>query len=263
MNWPFETSPRAVLEIVANRGLHILGVVLFAIVVRAIVRRAVVGSFSHLAETSEDLARAARLRTLGGLVSSTARYAVVFVALLMVLTEFGVDTKAVVTAAGVFGIAIGLGAQKLVRDVIGGFFILLENQFSVGETVTLGGPAVTGVVEEMGLRVTRLRDDIGRLVIVGNADITSVTNHSRGPLLVVVDVLLPRDVALDTVRGQVNAAARSLDERDWAMRPSVRGIVDAPESRVKVRVSGQAADGRRDEAEMALRVALHGQSLGL
>ena len=257
MRWPFQTTSRAVLEMIANRGLHILGIIIFAMVVRAIVRRAVVGSFGHAAETSEDSARAARLRTLGGLVSSTAGYAIFFIALMMVLTEFGVDTKAVLTAAGVFGIAIGLGAQKLVRDVIGGFFILLENQFSVGETVTLGGPAVTGAVEEMGLRVTRLRDDVGRLVIVGNADITSVTNHSRGSLTVTVDIVLPAGADVSARQAAMVQALAGLKEGVWAEGPRVLGLVEPPVGMVKIRVTGRAVPGQQEIAERELRAALH------
>lgn len=258
MKWPFATDPRAVLEMIANRGLHLFALLVIAVIARLVVRRAVLVSFNRIAAGSEDPVRAARLKTLGGLLSSAIGYVIFVIALLMVLSEFGLDTKAVLTTAGVFGVAIGFGSQKLVRDVIGGFFILLENQFSVGETVTLGGPAVTGVVEEMGLRVTRLRDPLGALIIVGNADITSVSNHSRGPLAVNVDVMLPDDADLGKYRQQAEKDISGLSAENWVAPPRVLGLVDSPEAHLKVRVSGQAAVGRRMEAEIELREALHG-----
>lgn len=258
MKWPFQSDPRAVLEVVANRGLHLLALLIIAFLAKLVVRRAISASFDRISANSDDPARAARLKTLGGLLSSTIGYSIFFVALLMVLGEFGLDTKAVLTTAGVFGVAIGFGSQKLVRDVIGGFFILLENHFSVGETVTLGGPAVTGVVEEMGLRVTRLRDESGALILVGNADITSVTNHSRGPLKVSVDVLLPEGTDLAEFRERAAKAIAGLSPDNWSALPQVLGLLEAPEARLKVRVSGLAMVGCRVQAEMELRSALHG-----
>ncbi|HEY3415026.1 MAG TPA: mechanosensitive ion channel domain-containing protein [Armatimonadota bacterium] len=258
MRWPFESSPKAVLEIVTGRGLHIFVVFVFAFVLNALLRRAILAGIERATGAADDAVRSARLRTLGGLASKASGLVIFFVASLMVLGEFGVDTKAVVTATGVFGVAIALGSQKLVRDVIGGFFILVENQFSVGETVTLGGPAATGVVEDMGLRVTRLRDDVGRLVIVGNADITSVTNHSRGPLTVVVDILLPEDVDVPARQAAMAKTVAALPQDDWAEAPRVLGLVDPPAGMVKIRVSGRAVPGRQNDAERQIRAALQG-----
>ena len=108
-------------------------------------------------------------------------------------------------AASVLGLAIGFGAQKLVRDVITGLFILGEGQFDAGEWVTIG--AVTGMVEEIGLRVTRLRDDQGRIYLIANGDITQVFNASRGNVRLAVEVSLQRTAALDTALDAVRAAA--------------------------------------------------------
>ena len=96
--------------------------------------------------------------------------------------------------ASVLGLAIGFGAQRLVRDVITGLFILGEGQFDVGDHVTIG--AVTGVVESMELRVTRIRDDQGRIYVVANGDITQVFNASRGDIKLPIDVCLQHDASL-------------------------------------------------------------------
>lgn len=254
MNIP--SAYQAVLLSAGYRVAACLLIILVALVVRNIVRRAVRAAVNTAVGTGDEAGRAARLKTLGGLATSAASYAILFLAALMVLDQLGVDTRAVLTTAGVLGVAVGLGSQKLVRDVIGGFFILLENQFSVSEVVTLGGAGVTGTVQEMGLRVTKLRDGDGRLVMAGNGDITVVTNHSRGPLVINVDVVLAEDADMAVVNDAVTVAAGTLEAEDWADAPKALGLVEPPEGKIKVRVSGRAQPGRRDAAEMALRGAL-------
>ena len=257
---PLPDSGDALLKFVwadvIRRGVTITLIVVVAAVALFLGRRAIHAAFERAIATSEDASRAARLKTLSGLLSSTVSYLLFFIAALMVLGELGANMGAVLTTAGVLGLAAGLGSQRLVRDVIGGFFLLLENQFSVGELVTLGGSNVTGTVQEMGMRVTRLRDELGRLVIVANGDVTVVTNHSRGPLVVAVDLTFPGDTDLARVRAAIEAAAASLPENNWARPPHYEGLLDAPEGKVKVRVRGRAARGRPEEAEMALRAAL-------
>ena len=93
------------------------------------------------------------------------------------------------------GLAVGFGAQRLVRDVITGLFILGEGQFDVGDWVTIGG--VSGRVEDIGLRVTRLRDEQGRAYIIANGDITQVSNASRGPIKKSIEICLDRASSLE------------------------------------------------------------------
>lgn len=124
-----------------------------------------------------DPARAQRLFTLSSLIRSAFQYVLTIITAIMLLRAFGIDVVPLITAAGVAGLAIGFGAQKLVRDVINGFFILLENQFAVGERVSIG--VVNGTVIEMGLRITRIRGDDGQLYILSNGDINQICNHSR------------------------------------------------------------------------------------
>lgn len=246
---------------VIRRGISIGLIIVLAAFALILCRRGVHGAFRRSISTSEDPARAARLTTLSGLLSSTVSYLIFFVAALMVLGELDVNMGAVLTTAGVLGLAAGLGSQRLVRDVIGGFFLLLENQFSVGEFVTLGGSNVSGTVQEMGMRVTRLRDDLGRLVIVANGDITVVTNHSRGPLAVSVDLTLPGDTDMQIVRRVILAAAERLTRAEWAGLPRFEGLLDAPEGKLKFRIRGHAADMRPEDAEMAMRAALRQEFL--
>lgn len=156
-----------------------------AIIVGYVVLRVVLGRITRgvlnagLAKLSGEVlkARQARVRALGSLLSSAIDFVLGFVAIIMILQAAGLNIVPLLTTAGVAGLAIGFGAQKLVRDVISGFFILMDDLYGVGDSVMIAG--VTGVVEEIGLRTTRIRDESGKLYVIPNGDVSTVCNHSR------------------------------------------------------------------------------------
>ena len=119
-----------------------------------------------------------RADTLSKLLRSAVTCVVWFLAVMQILkTGLGVDVTSILAAAGILGVAIGFGAQSLVKDVITGFFLLFENQFSVGESVTVDG--FTGIVQELGFRSTRIRNEDGDVLTIPNGAIAKVVNHSR------------------------------------------------------------------------------------
>src|SRR5579884_1772125 len=121
--------------------------------------------------------RAQQLRTLSGIITSVGTFIIVFIAAMQVLPILGINMGPLLASAGVAGLAIGFGAQTLVHDVINGFFILFENHYDVGDTVKISG--VQGVVENMTLRRTVLRDADGSVHIVPNSEIHVVSNLTR------------------------------------------------------------------------------------
>ena len=121
--------------------------------------------------------RAQQLRTAAGVIASVGTFVIVFLALMQILPVLGVNMGPLLASAGVAGLAIGFGAQTLVHDVINGFFILLENQYAVGDVVRVAG--VKGTVEAMTMRNTTLRDDDGTVHIVPNSEIKIVSNLTR------------------------------------------------------------------------------------
>jgi moderate conductance mechanosensitive channel len=121
--------------------------------------------------------RAQQLRTLAGIVGSVGAFIIYFLALMQVLPLFGIDMKPVLASAGIVGLAVGFGAQTVVKDVINGFFILFENQYDIGDLVRIAG--VQGTVEAMTLRRTILRDADGTVHITPNSEIHVVSNLTR------------------------------------------------------------------------------------
>ena len=137
-----------------------------------------------------------KANTIFPLLRSIAFYVITFSVLLNILEHvFNFKTGTLLASASVLGVALGFGSQSLVKDIIGGFFILFEDQFSVGEYVKVG--EFSGVVEEVGLRATRLRDWGGELHIVPNGYINAVTNFNRGKMRALVDIYIPYDEDLD------------------------------------------------------------------
>ncbi len=155
-----------------KRLLYCVAVVLVAIIATAVVR------FVIRRYMGKRGGRNLRADTITKLLLSVVSYIVWFLAVIQLLTVgLGLDVLSLIAAAGVLGVAVGFGAQTLVKDVITGFFILFENQFSVGEKVTID--AFPGTVEGLGLRSTKIRAENGDLLIIPNSSIARVINHSR------------------------------------------------------------------------------------
>nr|WP_245675666.1 mechanosensitive ion channel family protein [Micromonospora halophytica] len=166
--------------------------------------------------------RRQRAEAIGSVLRSMVTAFVFGIALLMVLKEFSFDLAPLLASAGIAGVALGFGAQSLVKDLIAGLFMLIEDQYGVGDTVDLG--EATGVVESVGLRVTTVRDGRGVLWYIRNGEIVRVGNKSQGWALVVVD--LPIGFAsTEEATAVLRTAAASL-----AMDPELASeIVEEPE----------------------------------
>lgn len=201
-----------------------------------------------------------RVITLSGLFSSAMAYCVYFCAIILILFTLDPSGKTLVpllSFASVLGLAIGFGAQRLVRDVITGVFILGENQFDVGDHVTIG--AVTGVVETMELRVTRLRDDQGRLYVIANGDITQVFNASRGNIKLPIELSLQASAELPrALELMQRLAAETLDAfhvtvDDTNLTVAVIGM-DAAKMTLRLTVWVPVTDKERIEDEVRRRL---------
>lgn len=198
-----------------------------------------------------------RLITLNSLISSTIAYLIYFSAFILILFTIGLTWKALAPllgAASVLGLAIGFGAQRLVRDIITGLFILGEGQFDVGDCVTIGG--VSGTVEEMELRVTRIRDDQGRLYVIANGDITQVFNASRGNIRLPIELAIQRTTvlgqALETIQQIARATLAECDVEPTVDRLAVT-VVGMDAAKVTVRLTLWVPNKRKDRIEDQVR----------
>ena len=227
-----------------TRPLRIVLVVVFALVLRALLGRAikrVVRStregrverrITHLGErapllldTSPAAAerRAQRAATVGVVLRSISNVVILVVTVATILGEVGINLAAIIAGAGIVGLAVGFGAQNLVRDFLSGLFLIIEDTYGVGDTVDLG-PA-TGTVEGIYLRSTRIRDVHGTLWSVRNGEITRVGNYSQSWQRALIDVLIGHDQNLPAAREALLAAARGC-----AADPTFAGVVlDPPE----------------------------------
>lgn len=192
-----------------------------------------------------------RSMTLEAILKSVLRYTVYFFGIVGILTQiFGAIS---LTFAGIGGVAIGFGAQSIIKDIINGFFILLEDQYAVGDYINIDDKG--GIVESIELRVTKIRDFNGDLHIIPNGLITKVTNHSRGDIRVAVDVDIPYEEDIDKVIDIVSKVCERFKEENENMveGPKVLGVSALKESSLTIKVVGKAKAMTQWENEMNLR----------
>ncbi|RIK91651.1 MAG: mechanosensitive ion channel protein MscS [Burkholderiales bacterium] len=186
----------------------IVGIVLIAALLRYIGWRLVAPFFGRIAQRAATIEERRRLQTVGRFARQALSTLIVVVAGTLVLNQLGVSIAPILGAAGVVGIAIGFGAQSLVKDVFSGFFLLVENQIRVGDVVEIAGKA--GSVEELSLRRTKLRAYDGAVHYISNGLITTVTNLSTEFSYAVVDVQIPYDLDVDRAMQLMRQAAEDL-----------------------------------------------------
>jgi moderate conductance mechanosensitive channel len=245
-----------------SHGLRIVVILAAAIVVLALSRLAVRRMQRRLegAEGATEELSLQRAATLTHAVSYMVRILVWTLAILLILGEFDIQLGPLLAGAGIAGVALGFGAQSLVRDFLSGFFILLENQFGVGEriTVSVAGKEVTGKVESLSLRITAIRAFDGTLNIIPNGNVLVVGNHSRGWARAIVDVNVAYTEDLDRVRGVLDELFGELREdadlrRLFFSGPEVLGVEGVGDKDVTLRVTAEVRPTRRGELERLLR----------
>ncbi len=231
------------LVIVAVYAVRWFGSRIIALTVRALTQKI---------EVSER--RTAQVKTISSLLNSVLYYVSGFVGILTILGVLGINLGPILATAGVTGLAISLGAQQIVRDVITGFFILVEDQFAVGEYVTIDG--VTGTVETMGMRITRIRDDEGRLITISNSSIARVTNHSRGASKISLEVPISATMPLDEARAWLERVCAQFEHPDLRVPLTVHGPASLESARYLFRVEGFTTPVQGRVVQDALRAYL-------
>ena len=196
-----------------------------------------------------------RAETLSTVLKSAARVLVIAFLLLMVLQEFGVNIAPLIAGAGIAGVALGFGAQSLVKDVISGFFLLMEDQFGVGDLISIDEKHV-GTVERMTLRITQLRDVEGRAHYVPNGSISRVIVLSKEFSKALVDVEVGYDADLDRIFALLETIGAALRKAhpELVLEPTdVRGIEAFGKDGCTIRTLTKSAPGKQFEVARLLR----------
>lgn len=195
-NW----KPQQMVELLLDHGLRIAVIIVAAYITIRAIHLWIEYFEYHLTSAAEGpggLERRRRARTLSGTLARVVSVVVAFGAALMVFTQLNINVLPILTGAGIAGLAIGFGAQNLVRDVISGFFLILEDQVRVGDLAQI--QSVTGVVEQITLRTIVLRDADGAVHVYPNGTITTLANLSKDFAYAVVDFIVPLADDLDRV----------------------------------------------------------------
>jgi moderate conductance mechanosensitive channel len=246
-------------DIAAARGIRIAVIVVVALILirllRSLTRRLIPKG------GSEGAGRIARMheqhvKTLAGLMYSAGAAIIVAGAALMALPDFGYNVTPIAAVAGLASLAVGFGAQHLVRDIINGFFIIIEDQFVIGESVRIG--TVVGRVEHLTLRRTVVRDIQGAVVSIPNGEISQVANLSRDWGQVFVDISIPQETAADTALAALERACAELrGDASWSPvlvdGPRALGVDCFGPAGSTLRLVLRTVPGRQDDAARELR----------
>ncbi len=266
-------------DAVLTGAAHILLIVLISLLARALIYRAI----NHLTRMTAEgetptilrplraparraLNRAVsaerrqqRALALGSLLKSVTSFLVFSIAVVLILSEFGINVAPLLASAGIAGVALAFGAQNLIKDFLAGIFMTLEDQYGVGDVVDLG--SATGTVTTVGLRTTTLRAGDGTIWHVRNGEVLRVGNSSQGEAVVTIDLPLPYES--DTARAgdialqQAQFVASSADFDDVIIEaPALLGIVDIAPGVVTIRLTATVRAGDQDRFARAVRAEI-------
>ncbi len=205
-----------------------------------------------------------REKTLLKLLENTLSYVVYFSAILAILSEF-MDISGLLASAGVLGLAVGFGAQSLVKDVISGFFIIFEDQFSVGDYVQIG--SALGTVEEIGLRTSKISAYGGEIYIIPNGNITEVINYSINNSLAIMDIKVAYETDIEKAENLIDEFIGELSKDEYPellAKPTLIGVQDLSASEIVFRVTAETepvmqwAFARKFRKDLKLFLDAHG-----
>lgn len=203
--------------------------------------------------------RVQRAQTMGSVLNSLASIVVITIMVLLILDALNVNIAPFIASAGIVGVAIGFGAQALVKDFLSGIFMLLEDQYGMGDTVQIGD--VNGTVESVGMRVTEVRDANGTLWYIRNGEILKVGNKTQGWARAVISVKLPYETDVDQAQSALHAAATAvMADPEVAQQvlgePEVGGIEDLTATTMTIPVSARTTPAQQWMVARALRAEI-------
>jgi len=253
------------LSALATGAVKVLIIVLFTVVMlwilKRAIRRIITARIPKLREESQEQL-SMRSETLAGVIARTVSFIVWIVVFMMILSVLGINIAPILAAVGLAGLAVGFAAQNIIRDYFHGFFIIMEDWFRVGEVATIAGE--TGLVVDMGLRRTTLRDLNGTMHIVPNGKIELASNMARDWARINLDISVSYNENLDKVIQVINEICQQLkDDSDWGSdlltTPKVERVNNLGDSGIDIKILGDTNPGRQWALTGELRKRLKGR----
>lgn len=265
LEWPF-TSWDSTADWLMGPPLRIVLILLGAVVLRWVLHRAIrtvvdnaveradrherssIERVLHAATGTNQERRRQRALTLGSILRSVATFTIAAIALLTVMAELGLPLAPLLTSAGIGGIALGFGAQALVKDFLSGIFMIIEDQYGVGDVIDTG--EATGTVEEVTLRVTRVRDADGVVWFIRNGEIIRIGNKSQGWALATIDIPVAYDEDPQRVSTLLTEVVDGLAaDEAWADKlietPRVAGVESVSGGTMTMRIFAKTRPGEQ------------------
>lgn len=196
--------------------------------------------------------------TFHKLIKSISQYMIYFISMVTILINIGFDPMPIFASAGVLGLAIGIGAQNMVRDIISGFFLVFEGQLEVGDVVQINNE-ITGTVEEVGMRIIKIREYNQRLHYLPNGDIIQVANYNREKMRAIVTVTVPFEININQIEKILLDVCDDIYEKyaDWLLdKPEIIGITNIDHSGVHVTVTALCIPEEYIKLERLLRAEM-------
>lgn len=252
-------EPLTKIETYENIAIKIALIIIYiivALIVIAILNKVIEQAFKIQNRSSKGNKK--RSRTLISLVQNVVSYIIWFIVITTILSKFGISVEGIIASAGVVGLAVGFGAQTIVKDIITGFFIIFENQFDVGDYVKInsGGTTVAeGTVKSIGLRSTRINTITGELTILPNGSMGEITNFSITNGFSIVEIPVSVEENLDKVEKRLNKLFTAMRSKYYLFitDPVVEGIDSLDETKVTFRISAETIPGEGASGSRILR----------
>lgn len=230
--------------------VKVMAIIIILFIIKAILNKIILDKISSRLENRPYHNKA---NTVFSVVSNLINVVIYFIAITYILSIFNIDTSSILAVAGVGGMAIAFASQAVIKDVISGAFIMIENQFNIGDTVTVSG--INGVVKSVGLRTTKLLDFDGKEVIIPNGVITTVINESVNEMRALVIVYITDNTPYDEVKEALQEACKTAFEQEglFLEEPKVLGVDSFTEIGYTVRIQSNSINGTQFGAQRFLR----------
>lgn len=196
-----------------------------------------------------------RIVTVANLIKRIIKVVLIFIGITIIMSVFEISIAPILATLGVFSLAIGVGAQNLVKDLINGFFIIFEDQYSVGDLVEIGD--IEGVVEDVGLRVTKIRDFSKILHIIPNSNISIVSNKERANVRTRIDFYVDNSCDPSFVSEKISKALEKYrDHEDMVLGPNLWGVTENAKDAYKMSLVYYTRQGDQYDLEYAIRAEI-------